>query len=863
MKAPNKGIFMNENTENHPGKPREKTSWVKRVFLYLVLLLGLFAILLIVGIKVFFPAEKIRSMIITSAEEALNRPVTIEKISLSLLKGLAISVQGIKISNTELFGGEPLLQSPELMIKVKLTELLRRNIVIRKVSIVKPTVSIRIRGDGSSNLDGLGGAPPDEEAKKPPGPAVPVLPIPISLEDLTIDDGRLIYLDEKTGLEFTAGRIAETLSLTIDRSFENVAIAGLLHVEDISVKPPGMKEALRGLAFDLHHDMRLDLPSQILQVRHLTLECLGQKLVMKGSIRQFLEVPDLDLAVDTGTINIGDVVTRLSENMESLSGMRATGTVALHAEVQGQVNPPESPSIRGTLNFEQISLHYPGLPEEVDEITGRLAFNEKNIDDIFLLVRSGENSLKLSGKIENYREEPDVDIGLDFLVRLGEVKKFYPLPEGITLRGEAAGELTARGPVKDPFKMDVRGKFDLKEVEATSPGIFNGTLRVGGSVSINPKIIQVSGVDFRLGPSDLKLTARFVNYLSLLAFRENMKTRYPKPKLTFRLSSSNLILSDMFPEKEEEGKQDEEETSVPLVIPPISGIEVDGRVQAEKIVMDDLSVSDVRARITQKHGRINIENISLKFMDGNITGQMWMDIADTSRITYGLSCNMTDMEANNLLGFFTPVKDHLYGKLNTRVRFTGAGLDSISIRRNLRGEGNFSMKEGMLINWDFAKKLSGYLGFVDFDTTGFNDFRMGFLLENEKMFIDNLKMKTRTADIVSGGWVGLDQSLALDLNIRFTEAFSGQTRGGLLGTTAEYFKDSDGRINLDVHVGGTTSSPSFKIDTSKAKKQLEKKARDQLDSEINKLRKKMDEATDEQKDLLEKKGKKLLKKLFK
>jgi len=84
---------------------------------------------------------------------------------------------------------------------------------------------------------------------------------------------------------------------------------------------------------------------------------------------------------------------------------------------------------------------------------------------------------------------------------------------------------------------------------------------------------------------------------------------------------------------------------------------------------------------------------------------------------------------------------------------------------------------------------------------------------------------------------GLDGSLDYTLTVKVPQAASSNLKlPGVADQLLPYFKDKDGRVNLNFAVGGTTDSPALSLDTraqqDMAKKALEQKATDVIKNKL-------------------------------
>jgi hypothetical protein len=74
------------------------------------------------------------------------------------------------------------------------------------------------------------------------------------------------------------------------------------------------------------------------------------------------------------------------------------------------------------------------------------------------------------------------------------------------------------------------------------------------------------------------------------------------------------------------------------------------------------------------------------------------------------------------------------------------------------------------------------------------------------------------------------------------------TKFSALGDLSNYLKNDEGRVVLDINVGGKTTRPNFSFDTSRA----EKKLQDQLKAKVNEKKEELkDQAKETAQDLLQ------------
>ena len=87
-------------------------AWIAGIFIVLL-------ILVVVGFKLFFPAEKAKAMAIEKASAQLGREITIEGIDLSIWGGLGIQLVDVAVANPPEFEGGEFLSADNVDLKLK------------------------------------------------------------------------------------------------------------------------------------------------------------------------------------------------------------------------------------------------------------------------------------------------------------------------------------------------------------------------------------------------------------------------------------------------------------------------------------------------------------------------------------------------------------------------------------------------------------------------------------------------------------------------------------------------------------------------------------------------------------------------
>jgi len=193
-----------------PAPPPRRSSWLGSVLIYggvAVLALGVFGATVLIMSP---PTEFIRREIISRVKAETGRDLTIAgPASLTFFPSLGLRLSGVSLSAPPGMGGAPLLKAESFDVGVKLMPLLRQEIVVDRVVLNEPMVSLRVDADGRRSWDMAGAVMPFRfagarggnwlELIAPSAHAEPRELAAVSLDDISIINGAVRYNDERSG----------------------------------------------------------------------------------------------------------------------------------------------------------------------------------------------------------------------------------------------------------------------------------------------------------------------------------------------------------------------------------------------------------------------------------------------------------------------------------------------------------------------------------------------------------------------------------------------------------------------------------------------------------------------------------------
>src|SRR5262245_27266390 len=181
----------------------------------LVLLVGA-----VLALPFIIPHDFIAGQLKEAVKAQTGRTLTIgEAPKLVFWPDFAVTLKGVRLSNPPgLFEGQ-VAQMDELRIRVVVRSLFHRVLDIKELHLIRPQLSLVIDGEGRPNwIMSSDGAPQESGG----GPGLETG----SIAPITIEDGDVRFLDERSGKTFMAQNV--DMTATLDSLTGPVAVKGSL-----------------------------------------------------------------------------------------------------------------------------------------------------------------------------------------------------------------------------------------------------------------------------------------------------------------------------------------------------------------------------------------------------------------------------------------------------------------------------------------------------------------------------------------------------------------------------------------------------------------------------------------------------------
>lgn len=441
-------------------------------------------------LKLYFPPEKIKELVITKITEALGRKVSVGDVNISLFKG--VDIREIYVGENPEYGDIPFVRVKRITVGYNFKELLHKRVVLDSLAIERPEVFIRTR-TGRPALSDLIKKPHAEEKPKA------ALPFTITVKkgevrglnlfydaddakaelkgiDMTLD-GELFPLKEVNIAVSSRGAdniFASAKGMTLVSGLQTGLSLKLKGTDSFSARGEislkGLRAALKGKSLSpLDAGAKLDVIGEVnggATIKEVYLAIgNGSSIALSGTVKDLKKVKGMDVKV-TGEADLAEISRTVSEFVSiPVTGFLKIGAVEIKGDVSGSM------SLKTDVYLTGIKVSHKGMTVPLDGHIKGEADNKGVVVLTALKVSSGDAvKVEASANASNFGKGK---VNARARIVLDNAKALRFLPKDILQKvgkvdfsGETLVNLTTgRKSETGPLKVNISGSSAMKSLQ--------------------------------------------------------------------------------------------------------------------------------------------------------------------------------------------------------------------------------------------------------------------------------------------------------------------------------------------------------------------------------------------------------------
>ena len=756
---------------------------------------------------------KVSGIIQKQADKYLNAKMTFDGLSLNLFSNfpnITASLNDFMIVGTDSFAHDTLVYSKSARLAINLKSLMTDNgFRIKKVELKDAKVHIKWLATGEANWRVM---KPDT---MPVDPNADTTAMHFELDKVVLTNARVIYEDHKH--DMLADLKGWNGSLSGDLSSSITTISTESVIESLNYTLWGMP-ILKDVKMDFQLTFDADLDKYIFNFKSNKILLNAVELGFGGRISLPGDNIDFDLKANTSKVTFKQFLSLVPAfYTKDFSSMKTAGNLKLDFFMKGLMTDLDWPAFGFKLLVENAMFQYPSLPKSVQDI--QIACNivnpggtmDKTVVDLSKFhVNMAGNTFNLTAHVATPKSDPDVRGTLAGMLNLGMIKEVYPLDKNTKLQGTISANMMAAGRMswidtKQYDKFLLKGALAVRGIQYKSEGMPEVNVQTA-KLDFTPQNVHLTNVSVLLGKNDVQASGSLSNMLGWFMHDEVLSG-------ALQLQSSSLNLNDFM---SGESTTSADTTSMTAFVIP-QNLDLSLSATGKKIYFNSLILSNAKADLTVKKGRVSINDLSANALGGSIGVKGYYEALNPEKpnVAFGL-----DLKTVSFAQTFTtfefvkkiaPIFENVNGNYSLKMDFnTSLDKQLNPDLKALNGSGLLQSSGVFVSNLKVLDVLATTLKNEKLRTLAPKDLNIPFKISDGKVTTSPFTIHVDGIDLELGGITGLDKSIDYKL-----------------GVTLPANKSVVGVSKFQGTIKGTFSKPSIKLNVAEVAQKAAVKLADQ------------------------------------
>jgi len=799
-----------------------------KIIIWIVSVLIVLVLLLFAAVKIFFPAEKVRALIVENIEKALDREVTVGDASVSIWGGLGLKLENLTIRNQSGFSEEPFFTLENLDVKMKIVPLLRGKYEFGKIALNSFTLFLEKNKSGIMNIDNLG-SQDDKDLTAAEG----ATSVPFLFEKLAVTNSRLVFVDDSSGYNI----ILDGISL--DSKMEKNGFDGIYYSEGMfkiaGLMYKDIKQQINLPDFDFSAELRtrLNNKAEILEIERIDIGLAQLRGQLDGQISSIYTSPVCDLNFITKKFSVIQLASLLPPEMLSdLKEWETGGNIYASASLLGELSKPDKLEFTGKVTCENIKLGHPSINGDLVAEAGEINIRQKAANILFESCTFAGEPLSLKVYMKDIFT-PQLTAELELSANLRSFKDYSD--EIKELSGRIYADINLNYDLNEPETTQMDGGLVLEDIRLVHSQLAYPIEEIDLECEFRRRDVLIESVEAEIGSSNFKLDGTLIDIIPFIAAPD--KVTFP-PEIRFALSASYMNFDEiitLIPIDTQAVLSADSATELAQALPKISA---SGTINIDAGVYSQVEFEKFIGNLEFRDNVLHIDEITTDLYSGSLDGEVIVDYEKVDAPEFQVDFSARDIEINGFLSRMTALDDVVYGRTQMSSSFAGVIGEPTDVIDQLTANGMVLINQGHIDNLPLFKTISDQLKLQTFDREEFRDLRNSFKIQDGNVVFDSYIMKIADAEWEIEGKVGFDGTLDYIINITAdSKALAG---ADILDDLGSLFGEKSGKVTIPVVLTGSYQEPIISLDHSKLTKSADNKIKEESQKLLDNLLKKKD-----------------------
>ena len=774
---------------------------------------------------------KIADIVKTEGNKMLNAQFDFKKLNISLFRNFpqaSVTLEDFWLKGTGEFANDTLVQAGEVTAAINLFSLFGDSgYDISKIFIEDTKLHAIVLPDGRANWNIM--EPDTTASAETPAAEEESSPFKVKLQRFVIKNMNLIYDDQQGKMYADIQDFNATCAG--DSGSERTTLKLEAETKSLTYKMNGIP-FLANANISAEMDVDADLANNKYTLKDNTIRLNAIQAGIDGWVALKDPAIDMDLKLNTNDIGFKEILSLIPAIYATeFSSLKTDGTATLNATAKGTLLGDTVPAFNVDMQVKNAMFRYPALPAGVDQINinanvqnpgGNIDLTTVDINPFSF--RLAGNPFSLTAYVKTPVSDPDFKVEAKGILNLGMIKQVYPLGD-MELNGTIDADMQMSGRLSSIEKEQydrilAAGTIGLTDMKLKMQDMPDVEIKKS-LFTFTPKYLQLSETTVNIGKNDITADSRFENYIGYA-----LKGTTLKGSLNIRSNYFNL--NDFMPATGEEMSSSGDVTTTDSVsstgiveVPRNIDFQMDANLK--QVLFDKMSFNNMNGKLTVKDGKVDMKNLSMSTMGGNVVMNGYYSTADAKKPELKAGFKLTNIgfaqayKELDMVQKMAPIFENLKGNFSGSINvLTDLDAAMSPILDTMQGDGSLSTRDLSLSGVKAIDQIADAIKQPNLKEMKVKDMTLDFIIKDGRV-------ETKPFDIQMGDYnLNLSGSTGLDQTIDYTGKIKLPASAGNISKL----------MTLDLRIGGSFTSPKVSVDTKSMANQAVEAVADEAISKL-------------------------------
>lgn len=791
-------------------------------------IIGILILLLLIFLVAapFIFKGKIIEIARSEANKNLNAKVNFDDdIGISIFRSfpdMTVTLDNLLITGINEFDGDTLAFIPNFETTLDIKSVINgEKIDIKSIAIEAPVINAIVTKDGKANWDI---AKTDTTAAEPADTAE--TKFNLSLETLTINDGRIGYFDTSLVTYAYLNGIDFNLKGDFTQDLFNMDINSV--IEKLTVNYDGI-DYLDNVKTDLKAVLAADMPNFKFTFKENEVKLNQLEMGFDGFVAMPAEDIDMDIKFFTKKTDFKNILSLVPAiYSKDFKDLQATGKASLNGFAKGKMTETALPSFDLKLLVDNAMFKYPALPTPVNDVNINLQISNPGGDADATLINMSKLHFVMAGDpfdaklmVRNPITDPLIDAAIKGKINLGNVTKIVPLDPDMRLAGILESDIQAKGRLSTIEKgqyeqFEAKGNVIATGINFISKDLPQGFNMSTGRLDFSPRVVTLSNMHATTGKSDFAVNGEFSNFFAYM-----LSSGVLKGKLDMNsnvLDANQFLAEDGTTTSTKSAPQPDDTIPMEAFLVP-ENIDFTLSTNINTLYYDNLVLDRTSGVVQIMQKTMILKNISMGVLNGRVNINGSYETTNPLKPGVNMAIDIQNMDIKKWFQYFNtirllaPIAKFTEGIANLNFKFNGDLDQHMSpVLPSIFASGLLNVAQANIKGFPAMVKIADAVKMPKYKELNIKGVKIDFKVENGRIDVKPFDVKVGPLKMTTGGSTGFDQTLDYDIAMQVPRSELGMANDALnkalggLSAKGVNLQMSD-MVNIDVDVLGTVMSP--------------------------------------------------------